>query len=328
MLNTRSPHAPTGRRRTGTRAGQRVAAALVVGAVALLSGCGTGTGTKTGGDTSTAPTVSPATSPADASLSPTPGAPSRAPGSDGASTSKTPQAKPRATVLGVYFMVDTRTGLRLAREMHDLTGDPATKAVEAMIKGPDDPDYTSPWNTTTRVLGVTHSAGTITVDLSREARAANVGSQGAALMVQQLVYTATEAVSKRAKVQLLVDGRKPGDLWGAVRWDRPVGREDPLDVRSLVQIDAPREAATSSSPVTVAGEAAAYEANVPWRILDAQGAVVKSGATLTTEGQTFAPFSFRVVLPPGLYTVEIREDDPSGGAGGPPMTDSRTFAIQ
>jgi len=261
---------------------------LVVGAVVLLTGCGTNGG--------------------------------------GGTTSPTPTGE--ATVSGVYFMVDTRAGLRLARELRDLPGeDPAQEAVETMIAGADDPEYSTPWNTATQVLGVTREADVITVNLSGDARTANIGAEGAALMVQQLVYTVTEAVDRDATVRLLVDGQPAGELWGAVSWDEPVGRTEPLDVRSLVQIDTPREGATSSSPLTVEGEAAAFEATVPWRVLDDAGSEVQSGFTNTTEGQTFAPFSFTVDLEPGTYTVEISEDDPSGGEGGPPMTDTRTVTI-
>jgi hypothetical protein len=35
-----------------------------------------------------------------------------------------------------------------------------------------------------------------------------------------------------------------------------------------------------------------------------------------------------VPLPAGRYTVEVREDDPSGGEGGPPMRDTRSFTVR
>jgi hypothetical protein len=77
----------------------------------------------------------------------------------------------------------------------------------------------------------------------------------------------------------------------------------------------------------VSGEAAAFEANVPWRVLDPAGAEVATGFTTTSEGQVFAPFTFTVDLEPGTYTVEISEDDPSDGAAGTPMTDTRTVTV-
>jgi len=92
-----------------------------------------------------------------------------------------------------YFMVDTRAGLRLAREKQDMLDDSVQTAVEMMIAGPLDTDYTTAWNPQTEVLSVSEEAGLITIDLSQDARTANIGSEGAALMIQQLVYTATEA---------------------------------------------------------------------------------------------------------------------------------------
>jgi hypothetical protein len=147
-------------------------------------------------------------------------------------------------------------------------------------------------------------------------------------MVQQLVWTATEAfATPDATVRLTIDGAPPGDLWGVLTWDEPIGRDAPEDVRTLVQIDTPREGAEVRSPVTISGDAAAFEANVPWRVLDESGAEVASGFTTTTEGMRHAPFSFQVDLDPGRYTVEIREDDPSDGAAGTPGTDTRTISV-
>src|SRR5690606_17415978 len=50
------------------------------------------------------------------------------------------------TDVPVYFMTDTRAGLRLAREVRETSGDePVKGAVEAMLAGPEDPDYSSTW---------------------------------------------------------------------------------------------------------------------------------------------------------------------------------------
>lgn len=229
----------------------------------------------------------------------------------------------------VYYLVDTRAGIRLARETHEVTGeDPVQVAVEQMVAGPTDPDYTTAWNPQTEVLGVTQAEGTITVDLSEAARTASIGSEGATTMIQQLVWTATEAAGDEAAgVLLTIEGEPAGELWGAVTWTEPVTRVDPLDIRMLVQIAEPDEGATTPSPVMVSGDAAAFEANVPWRVLDAAGAEVASGFATTTEGQTFAPYSFTVELDPGTYTIEISESDASGGEGGTPMTDTKTVTV-
>lgn len=284
--------------------------AAVLAALALTAGC---TGTTGDGET-TSPTAIPTTSaPPTATGSPTP------PAEAGGATA--------------WFVVDTRAGLRLARD--DRTGetggeDGVRAAVESMIAGPADPDYSTSWNPATEVLSVDIADGVITVDLSEDARTANVGSPGAALMIQQLVWTATEgAETPDSAVDLLIEGEPAGELWGAVTWEGPVAREDPMDVRTLVQLERPFEGeVVPAGTVTISGDAAAFEANVPWRILDAEGAEVETGFTMTSEGQTFAPFSFEVELPAGEYVVEISEDDPSDGAAGTPMTDTRSFTVE
>jgi len=245
-----------------------------------------------------------------------------------ASAEPSPTAQPVAGDLAIYSMLETGTELRLVRELHDVPEATPAAAVELMIAGPTDPDYLSPWNPATRVLGVTLDAGTVIVDLSDEARTANIGSAGAALMIEQLIWTVTSAVGDPAAPVLLTIGGVPaGELWGAVVWDTPQVRGDALVTRLLVQIDEPREGATSGSPVTVSGEAAVFEATLPWRVLDAAGTEVASGFAMTAEGQTFSPFSFTVDLPPGTYSVVITEDDPSDGEGRPPMSDSRTVTV-
>lgn len=283
-------------------------------AVALLGACSDGSD-DTGSD------QPPASSPSATSPSAT------GPSATGPSASLT--ASPTDTVSApVYFLIDTRTGVRLARERHVLDGaDPAKAAVEAMIAGATNPDYTTPWASGTQVLSVRRANGVIEVDLSADARRANAGSETAARMVQQLVYTVTEVLDPTAAVQLLIEGQPAGELWGVLVWDEPVRRDPPVDVRLLVGIDSPVEGATVTSPVTVSGTAAVFEATLPWRVLTPAGDIVEQGTAMTSEGQQFAPYSFTFSVPPGRYVVQIEEDDPSGGEGGTPMTDTRTITI-
>lgn len=286
---------PTRRTAGGRR---RALAALGVGVLAALGAC-----------TSSTPAPSPSPTPDETTAGPTDPGPT--------------------TAVEVYFVVDTRAGFRLARELRTVSEEePGAGAVEAMLGNPVDPDYATTWNPDTTVLDVTQDGSTITVDLSEDARTANVGSEGAALMIQQLVYTASAALDPAGAVELLIEGEPAGELWGAVEWTGPVERADPLDVRAFVQIDTPTEGAEVNSPVTVSGEAAAFEANVPWRVLDQDEVEVEVGFTMTSEGQTFAPFSFSVELDPGTYIIEISEDDPSDGEGGTPMTDTKTVTVR
>ena len=122
------------------------------------------------------------------------------------------------------------------------------------------------------------------------------------------------ALGETTPFQLREDG-VPGPL---------ISRGDPYALRSLVQIDAPADGTTITSPVTVTGEAAVFEATLHWAVVSGT-TTISTGVASTDEGQVFAPFRFTIALPPGHYTVQISEDDPSDGAGRPVLTDSRTI---
>ena len=301
---------------------------LVLAAGLVLGACGTDDGTGKGtDDRAGSPSKQKSST---VSRRPQPTSSTTPSGTPEPSSTATPSTRSAPRSSGVYFLVDTRAGIRLAREVRDLPGaDPAVEAVQAMIAGPQDSDYRSTWNPRTKVLSVRRTGPTITVDLSAAARRAQVGGDAARRMVQQLVYTATEAFGRPGdRVRLMVAGQPAGDLWGAVSWTHPVGRVDPAAVRVLVQIDGPREGASTTSPVKVAGEADAFEANVPWQVIDGNGKVVRQGAATALEGMTFSPYSFTVRLPPGSYTVRVAEDDVSGGEGGTPMADTKRITVE
>lgn len=237
--------------------------------------------------------------------------------------------KPRA--LPVYYVVDTAAGLRLYREFHRVpTDDPASDAVRDMLARDRgiDPDYRSYWPVGTQLHSpVRHDDGVITVDLTEPARTAQVGAALAELMVQQLVYTVQGALQVTDPVRILVEGEPVAELWGHVATGEPIHRADPYATRSLVQINAPADGAEVSRTFTVTGEAAAFEATVPWAVLRG-GAVVRSGFAMTLEGQRFSAFSFPLTLEPGEYVVRVVEDDPSGGAGRPPFEDTKRIRVR
>lgn len=237
-----------------------------------------------------------------------------------------PPGEPRA--LPGYYVSETGAGPRLYREFHRVaTADPGSDAVREMLRGPIDPDYRTLWPAgTTLRAPVTHADGVITVDLTLSAPA-SVGTAAAELTVQQLVYTVQGALGSTDPVRLLVDGAQVPELFGAVSTADPVRRADQYAVRSLVQIDDPVDGATVGRTVTVRGEAAVFEANVPWEVLRGT-TVVQRGAAMSAEGQRFAPYSFNVTLQPGTYVVRVMEDDPSGGEGRPPFVDTKTITVR
>jgi hypothetical protein len=292
----------------GRGAGLLAASALTL---CVLAGC-----------TSTAGTDVPVASSAAApSVTAAPASPATAP----------PTSEQRA--LPLYYVTDTPAGPRLAREFRRLpVGDgPAaagTAAVTALFAAPSGsvPGHSSPWPAgSTLAAPVTHANGIVTVDL--DPRAVETAPPDPILAVQQLVYTVTGALGTADPVQLRVAGVTVPRLWDdGVVTGLPIGRADPLGIRVLVGIDEPAEGATATSPLRVTGEAAVFEATLLWEVRR-DGAVVRSGAASTAEGQTFSPYAFAVPLPPGDYEIRVAEDDPSDGAGRPVMTDTRRVTV-
>jgi hypothetical protein len=227
----------------------------------------------------------------------------------------------------VYYVAETPAGFRLQREFHSVvTDDRASAAVRELLASPTgtDPDYRSHWpRGTTLREPVRRDGGTIVVDL---ADVGQVDPDLAELTVQQLVFTVQGALQATDPVRILVDGATVPRLWGTVDTSRPVERGDAYALRSLVQIDTPADGAQVGREVEVRGEAAVFEATVPWEVLR-DGDLVRKGVTSTAEGQRFAPFAFTVTLEPGEYTVRVREDDPSDGEGRPVLSDDKKITV-
>jgi hypothetical protein len=232
--------------------------------------------------------------------------------------------------LPLYYLTDTPAGPRLAREFRRLpvADDPGSAAVATLLAAPAGtvPGHRSAWPDGSALASpVTHADGVVTVDLT--ARTAAGTPPDPVMAVQQLVYTVTGALGTTDPVRILVAGKQVPRLWDdGVDTGQPVARADPLGVRVLVGIDEPAEGASVPSPVKISGEAAVFEATLRWEVR--RGAeVVRSGSASTAEGQRFSPYAFSVVLPPGEYEVRVAEDDPSDGAGRPPMTDTRRVTV-
>ena len=256
-----------------------------------------------------------------------PGPEVTSPGASGLSVEPTATpAVPTETAL-VYFVRDSTGGLRLGREERQVpAADPVAGAVQTMLAGPVDPDYTNPWPSTAAVIAVTTSGDVTTVNLNADAWPSGLDARTMHAMADQLVWTVTEQTGADGAVALQIDGRPVGE-WGDLTWSGNLRRADPFAARVLVSIDSPVDGATVASPVTISGDAAVYEAVLPWRVLDAAGAEVQTGSARTAMGQEFADYAFTVTLPPGEYTVEIREDDVGDGEGHQPDVDTRAFTV-
>lgn len=249
-------------------------------------------------------------------------------GPSASSAASSASASAENLTVGVYYATETGTELRLTREFRSLpdVGGPGLTAAKAVLAGePLDPDYVGLWDPAGTVLGVVQADGAIDVDLSVTT---TTGSAGALLAVQALVYAVTGALQLDEPVRILVEGEPVDELFGVLDVSQPIARADPISMRLLVQLNDPNEGEVVGSPVTFSGEAAVFEATLPWRVESPAGELVQEGVAQTAQGQAFAPFSFAVTLDPGADVVVITEDDLSDGAGGPLQSDSRGFVVE
>jgi hypothetical protein len=209
------------------------------------------------------------------------------------------------------------------------TGDSGRDAVNALLNTEStDPDYINPWwflqerkdddgmqpSAPVSVTSVTRESGVITVDFSGP-----IDEPWDALFSwvvdprffsQQLVWTVQDALDSKAPVLVTMNG-EPVDMVLTAEVQNPIKR-DPSAL-APVQIEFPAQGETVSSPVTVSGQSATFEANVVWRVKQ-DGEVVERGFT-TSKGANgmFGPFEFTVELPPGDYTVEAYEESAENG---------------
>jgi hypothetical protein len=235
------------------------------------------------------------------------------------------------TAVPVYFVGGTSHGPRLFREFHQApSGDHALdEAVQESVSGSaDDADYGSPWPTGTTLQRAQLSAGVLSVDLSGPVtdRPKGMSAATARLALQQLVYTAQGVVQDRVPVTFLVDGQPAATVLG-VPVARPVAEEAADDVLAQVWVTSPADGTTVTSPFTVEGVAAAFEANVQWE-LEQAGRVVQRGFATAAQCCTMSPYSFTVDAPPGSYTLVVHDEDPSGGEGPGPWQDTKELTVR
>jgi hypothetical protein len=296
-----------------------VATAATVAAVTLLGG-DTSPGDGPGFAAPSSPSPSDAETTADPAVSESPQQP--------------PEGDTRA--VPVYYVGDTTRGVRLYREFHQIEAtddDVVSVAVdEAVSAEPDDPDYRSPWpeGTTAAATSLSSTRDVLTIDVSGatglRTRPGGMSQEEAQIAVEQLVYTAQAADQSRKPVQFLLDSERTDQLLG-VPVSEPVSQGDPVEVLAQVWIIDPAEGAEVTSPFTVSGLAAAYEATVVWELRDRAGDRVEGDFTTAEECCTMAPYSFEVDVPPGEYTLVVQDTDASGGEGFGPWVDTKSVTV-
>ncbi|HEU4945976.1 MAG TPA: Gmad2 immunoglobulin-like domain-containing protein [Kribbella sp.] len=334
----RSQRTPAGHRPWMlTLGGAVVGTAAAVGLFSVLSDDSTGTG---GGSpeiagpviATAAPSAPPSAAPSTAPTKARTAKPTLSAATGPTTTPEVTLSSPEAVTtkaVPVYWVghsAGNDTGLRLYRTFTRIKGRPAYEAVRMMTtQQADDPDYGSLWSGA-QVSSVTWSGDLVTVDF-KELPRRRLEPGAADLAVQQLVYTVQGAIGDETRpVRITEHGRTAPALFGVVDTERPMSRAQAADVQAPVWIISPVNQAVTTTPVTVSGVAAAFEAEVRWRAVNLRTKATLSGRAMTKEGQTFSPFAFSPVLTAGEWSIEVYRVSPQDGRT--TDTDSKTLIVK
>jgi len=225
-------------------------------------------------------------------------------------------------VLQVWF---TRgESLYVVTRTADGTARVGTAALQALLQAPDQSEQGAGIGSQvppgTQLLGLAIDNGIATVDLTSEFESGG-GSTSMNMRIAQIVYTLTQFPTVKG-VLFQLDGQ-PVDVLGGegVIVDHPVSRKDYRTLLPPILVRSPGSGETVSNPVTVAGSANVFEANVTVEILDANGKVVGCTFTTATCGSGCRG-TFSVSVPYEVSSATrgliVVHDDDAAGTGTPP----------
>jgi hypothetical protein len=249
-------------------------------------------------------------------------------------TSSAPTATPVEGAVPVYYAGDSGRGTVLFREFRPgIGGDPVAQAASATVAGPPlDPDYRTLWPAGSEATA-SYDGDVITVDLTGGAlhdKPKGMSNRDAELALQQVVYSVQGAAGERAGVQLLLDGKRTDQVLGQPA-SEPLTNADPTTTLSLMNVTTPEEGMVVSGDTLGAnGVASAFEATFQWEIRMGDQVVARDFG-MTEACCELSPWKVSVDLAdlaPGTYTFVATNDDPSGGEGFAPDSDSKTFVIE
>jgi hypothetical protein len=209
--------------------------------------------------------------------------------------------------------------------------EPVQAAVDALLSTlPADPDYGNAfWDAASEDSGRTPATASVTaggsgttVDLSADAFSVGVGSEFAALGVQQLVSTVLSNGGS-APVTITVDGQPGAEVWGVLALEPSYDADESSWSNS--SITSVREGDTVDSPVTLSGVGFGFEGELDVLVIDeATGDVVEQtfvmveeGMNLTEDGEPIrSGYETSLDLEPGTYRLVVADSDESGGESG------------
>ena len=229
----------------------------------------------------------------------------------------TPTASTVASGFDVYWVADTQRGLRLFRETIDIehADDVVLQALRYLVAhDPVDPDYANPWPRTTSINAVTLAGDCATIDLTFDHL--NVGSEGEALAIQQLLWTASSADERIAAIRITRDGAPVESLAGHVDTTGEIRKPPTYEVFAPIWILEPAQGATvQGAAFEISGMATTFEANVVWA-LERDGVQVRGGSTTAAEAApAWAPWRVAITdLPAGEYVISAAEYSAQDGS--------------
>lgn len=248
-----------------------------------------------------------------------------------AGTAATPPTAGRTVEVPVYYVGDVAVGPRLFLQpttLQNVTTSDVEAAVEEAVSGtPADPDQRSgfPDGTTAHT---TMNGDRVEVDL----RGTDLGQlpsgltpEDADMAVQAVLWTVQETTGAPTKVVFTLDGTPTDTVLGVDVAQLSRGTAD--NVLAPVSISTPAEGEQVSGTFTVTGQAATFEANVVWELIQG-GQVIDKGFTTAAECCTLSPFEFTVTAPPGQYTLMVHDTDESDGEGHGINEDTRTIIVR
>ncbi len=206
--------------------------------------------------------------------------------------------------LVVYYLKMTAQDAYLVREVHRIPKpeDPYRAAVQELITGtPSTPGAQRVLPSGARVLGVTVTGGTATVNFSREVLHANAGASGEALGIASIVNTLTELPGVE-RVSFMVEGKldeETMDWWGHVGlYEQPFKRDLSKVYEPAIWVTRPLPGQKVGFPLEVRGSARVFEGTVNLRLVEEGGRVLaETFATATTGAPGRGDFS-AVLSPP------------------------------
>ncbi len=185
------------------------------------------------------------------------------------------------------FWGTTVTGGDVSTEVagDDPIAQKATLWLSLLLDGPQGPDEEAGATTAipqrTELLHVAREDSVLVVDLSSEFTSGG-GSLAMQMRVGQVVYTGTQFEGIES-VRILIDGEQVDSIGGE---GVPAGgaRRDFQNVAPAIVLESVKPGDEVSSPVTIAGFANVFEANVNIRIRDANGDILVETFTTATCG--------------------------------------------